>query len=273
MQNKLDLKPDQTVLFIGDSITDADRNNRAYKPFGFGYVHFVANFLLAKYPAYNLNIINTGISGNTIRDLKSRWQKDVVAKLRSEATKHSAKPCETKCEAPRSLGFRGSPVLQGGVSASEADPHVVFPKRSEGKVMGADHKPDILSILIGVNDVWRRFETEAEIPYAVFPEEYESTYRRLLDEVKAKCNSRLVICEPFMFCDDLSNPMFAQLRRYVELVRKIAVDYNAVLVPLQKAIDERIKEVPPQNWSLDMVHPHLWAHAWIAQQWLIANGL
>jgi lysophospholipase L1-like esterase len=251
MKDNLNITPGQTILFIGDSITDADRNSRAYKPFGFGYVHFIANFLLAKYPTYNLNIINRGISGNTIRDLKSRWQKDVVAKLRSEASKHSE------------------------------DPHVVFPKRSEGKVMGADHKPDILSILIGVNDVWRRFAGEEELPYAVFQEEYESTYRLLLAQVKEKCNSRLVICEPFMFCDDLSTPMFRELRRYIETVRRIAAElvrrpcggFDAVLVPFQKSIDEQISQVPPQNWSDDSVHPHLWAHSWLAQQWLISTGL
>jgi lysophospholipase L1-like esterase len=249
MQNKLDLKPNQTLLFIGDSITDADRNLRAYKPFGFGYVHFIANFLLAKYPTYNLNIINRGISGNTIRDLKSRWQKDVVAKLRSEASKHST------------------------------DPHVVFP---EGKSCGGlDHKPDILSILIGVNDVWRQFATEDELPFAVPFDEYESTYRLLLTQTKEKCNSQFVICEPFMFCNDLSNPVFTELRRYIETVRRIAAElvrrpcggYDAVLVPFQKSIDEQIGQVPPQNWSADSVHPELWAHSWLAHQWLISTGL
>jgi acyl-CoA thioesterase I len=214
MKDKLDLQPNHKVLFIGDSITDADRNLRAYKPFGFGYVNFVANTLLAKYPTYNLNIINTGISGNTITDLKNRWQKDCL-----------------------------------------------------------DHNPDILSILIGVNDVWRQFAGEEELPYAVPLDEYEATYRQLLTMVTQKCNSRLVICEPFMFCDDFNNPMFIELHRYIEAVHHIADDFGAVLVPLQKAIDERIREVPPQDWSLDMVHPEIWAHAWIAQQWLLSAGL
>ena len=214
MQNKIELKPGQTILFIGDSITDADRNRQAYKPFGSGYVHFVANILLAKYPAYNLKIINRGISGNTIRDLKNRWQRDCI-----------------------------------------------------------DQRPDILSILIGVNDVCRQFGGMFESRRAVFADEYEATYRRLLDDTKQKCNSRLVICEPFMFCDDFTNPMFAQLRRYIETVRRIAVDFNAVLVPLQKSIDERIKEVPPEKWSQDMVHPEVWAHCWIAQQWLTETAL
>ncbi len=214
MLKKLDLKTGQTLLFIGDSITDADRNSRAYKPFGYGYVHFIANHLLAAYPAHNLNIINTGIGGNTIRDLKNRWQTDCI-----------------------------------------------------------DHNPDILSVLIGVNDVWRQFERGFLSPKPVYPEEYKATYVSLLSDVKAKCNSRLVICDPFMFCDDFSNPIFKQLRLYIEIVRMLAANFDAVLVPLQSLIDEQIKKVPAQNWSLDMVHPFLWAHAWLAQQWLKATGL
>jgi lysophospholipase L1-like esterase len=65
MPDKTELKFDQTILFIGDSITDAGRLEAAYRPFGYGYVHFVAYHLLAKYPEHNLNIINTGISGDT----------------------------------------------------------------------------------------------------------------------------------------------------------------------------------------------------------------
>jgi lysophospholipase L1-like esterase len=213
MKDKLDLKPNQTLLFIGDSITDADRNRQCYKPFGFGYVHFVANTLLAKYPTYNLKIINRGISGNTIRDLKDRWQRDCI-----------------------------------------------------------DHRPDILSILIGVNDVWRRVE-EGELSDAADLDQYESTCRLLLAQVKEKRNSRLVICEPFMFCDDLNNPVFGELRRYVEVVRRIAADFDAVLVPLQKLIDEQLSTVVSEKWSDDMVHPHVWAHAWIAKQWLSATNL
>jgi len=213
MKSKIELKPNQTIVFIGDSITDAERMSAAYKPFGAGYVHFTANALLAKYPQLNLNIINSGVSGNTIHDLKTRWQRDCIS-----------------------------------------------------------HKPDILSILIGVNDIWRRI-AENDPSGAADLDEYDSMYRQLISQTKKECNSRIVIIEPFMFCDDLNNPVFVELRRFVEKVRTIAADFNAVLVPLQKAIDERIKEVPPQNWSLDMVHPEVWAHAWISQRWLEVTGL
>ena len=45
MPQKIELQPNQKILFIGDSITDAGHNEPYYRPFGFGYVHFAANFL------------------------------------------------------------------------------------------------------------------------------------------------------------------------------------------------------------------------------------
>ena len=145
MKDKIELKPDDTIVFIGDSITDAGRLEPAYRPFGFGYVNFVANNLLAKYPEYNLGIINTGISGNSIRDLNERWQKDCL-----------------------------------------------------------DHKPDILSVLIGINDLCRLYTGSPD--RAVPLDEYKLTYKRLLSQVKEKFSCRMVLIEPFMFCGDKKNP-------------------------------------------------------------------
>jgi len=214
MQSKIKLKSNQTILFIGDSITDADRDWPAYRPFGFGYVHFVANTLLAKYPELNISIINAGISGNTIRDLKCRWEKDCIK-----------------------------------------------------------YKPDILSVLIGVNDVWRHYATAEKLPQAVYENEYELTYRQLLSQAKERCNCLLVLMEPFMFCDDAENEIFKDLRGYINIVERLAEEFGAVLVPLQSEIDKQIKLVPPEKWSSDSVHPYVWVHAWIAQRWIEATGL
>jgi len=227
MHSKIELKSNQTILFIGDSITDADRDLPAYKPFGFGYVHFAANTLLAKYPELNISIINTGINGNTIRDLKHRWEKDCIR-----------------------------------------------------------YKPDILSILIGVNDVWRQYATAEKLPQAVYENEYELTYRQLLSKVKERCNCQLILMEPFMFCDspreidqDIisrgkeENEILKTLRSYIDIVERLAKEFGAILVPLQSEIDKQIKLVPSEKWSSDMVHPYVWAHAWIAQRWLQATGL
>jgi lysophospholipase L1-like esterase len=212
MSNKTELKPNNTIVFIGDSITDADRLAREYKPFGNGYVNFAANYLLAKYPEYNLRIINTGISGNTIRHLNKRWEKDCL-----------------------------------------------------------NHKPDILSILIGINDLCRQFT--GRLNEAVLIEEYELTYERLLSLVKDKNNCQLVLMEPFLFCEDKTNPAYETLQEYIRVVRTMAEKFSAVLVPLQNSIDKKIKIVPQDKWSDDMIHPYIWAHCWIAQRWLEATNL
>jgi lysophospholipase L1-like esterase len=67
--------PDQTVLFIGDSITDCGRRQIEL---GIGYVRIVASLLAARYPELNLRFVNMGIGGNTVRDLAERWESDVV---------------------------------------------------------------------------------------------------------------------------------------------------------------------------------------------------
>lgn len=208
MQPKIELKTDQTILFIGDSITDANRSMAPYRPFGCGYVNFTANNLLAKYPELNLNIVNTGVGGDTVLDLKARWQRDCVA-----------------------------------------------------------HKPDILNVLIGINDLWRRFGGEDWLPDAVSPDEYEATYRQLLFQAKQHHHCQLILMEPFMFCDDSENEMFRCLRSYIDVVHKLAKEFDACLIPLQAMIDEKIKQVKPGKWSDDFVHPFTWTHAWISQRW------
>lgn len=66
------------ILFVGDSITDAGRRDTAV-PYGNGFVSMVRQMLIARHPDYDLNIVNRGISGNTVRDLAGRWDRDVMA--------------------------------------------------------------------------------------------------------------------------------------------------------------------------------------------------
>jgi lysophospholipase L1-like esterase len=207
MSGRIELKPNDTILFIGDSITDAGRRESPYQPLGYGYVHFIAYRLLAKYPELNLNIINTGISGNTVRHLNSRWQQDCL-----------------------------------------------------------DHKPDILSVMIGINDICRKYENRLNDAVAV--DEYETTYKKLLSSATKQLNCRLILIEPFLFCDDEKNPAYQDLKAYIDVVHRLAGQFGADVIPLQALIYEKLKQIPPIKWSDDMVHPFLWAHAWIAQRWL-----
>lgn len=209
---KIKLKQDSSILFIGDSITDAGRLEAAHRPFGYGYVHFVAYRLLAKYPEYNIGVINTGISGDTILDLDYRWEKDCL-----------------------------------------------------------NHKPDILSVLIGINDVFRQYT--GRLDEAVLIDEYQLTYKRLLSLVKEKYNCQLILMEPFMFCDDKANPAYMALQQYIHAVHTLAKEFDAIIVSLQKLIDKKVKTIPATKFSDDMVHPYVWAHAWLAQQWFEATKL
>ncbi len=214
MQQAIRLRANDTIVFIGDSITAADRHRQAYSPLGFGYVHFAGNLLLARNPALNLKIVNTGISGDTVIDLKDRWQRDCIA-----------------------------------------------------------HRPNVLSVLIGINDVWRRAMEPDMAERASSPADFEVTYEQLLAQAKERCRCRLVVMEPFLFSQDRDNEVFRTLMPYLEAVRTLAKKHEAALVPLQREIDRCIREIPPERWSRDTVHPYLWAHAWIAQQWLDATSL
>ena len=212
MVTKIQLNTSDSVVFIGDSITDAERHRRAYEPLGFGYVHFVGHLLLARYPQLNLELINRGISGNTIADMAERWQNDCLS-----------------------------------------------------------HQPALLSVLIGINDVWRSvMEPERKTSS---PERYEITYDRLLLEARQRCHCQVVILEPFLFNDDRQSTVRQALEPYLARVHWLAERHGATLIPLQQKLDEQMAQVPPQRWSSDTVHPELWAHAWIAQQWLTATGL
>ena len=71
-------KPNEVILFIGDSITDCDRRSPAYAPLGYGYVYNIHCLLRSVYPQLDLTIINKGISGDRITDLRDRWQTDVI---------------------------------------------------------------------------------------------------------------------------------------------------------------------------------------------------
>ncbi|MDQ6883345.1 MAG: SGNH/GDSL hydrolase family protein [Candidatus Dormibacteraeota bacterium] len=67
----------QRIVFVGDSITDAGRRQEA-APYGNGYVHMARALLLARYPELELDIVNRGVSGDTVRHLAARWRPDVI---------------------------------------------------------------------------------------------------------------------------------------------------------------------------------------------------
>ncbi len=71
------IKNNQKILFIGDSITDCGRRD-TFAPAGNGYVKLFMDMVTANFPERRINFVNKGIGGNTIIDLKQRWEDDVI---------------------------------------------------------------------------------------------------------------------------------------------------------------------------------------------------
>ncbi|NIP26811.1 MAG: GDSL family lipase, partial [Phycisphaerae bacterium] len=76
------IQPNSKLLMIGDSVTDCGRKRPIaeglHPAIGDGFVAFVGSLLMAGYPDHHIRVVNMGISGNTVHDLKNRWQTDVL---------------------------------------------------------------------------------------------------------------------------------------------------------------------------------------------------
>lgn len=128
-------------------------------------------------------------------------------------------------------------------------------------------KPTWLSILIGVNDMWRRYDSNDPTT----TEQYESNYRRLLDQTVDRSNPQIILCEPFLLpVNQQQKSWRVDLDPKIEVVRKLASDYKTILVPLDTIFAEAAQQREPAYWLPDGVHTSPAGAALIAQAWLKA---
>ena len=127
-------------------------------------------------------------------------------------------------------------------------------------------KPDWVSIYIGINDVWRLFgdSTEEAVPVA----EYESIYRDLLEETRGKTGAGLILMTPTLLEPDRDDPFRRGIDGHIEAVRRVAEEFQAIFVDLQRAFDAAMRAQPPAFWAEDRVHVGGPGHALIAQSWI-----
>ncbi|MBP6963213.1 MAG: SGNH/GDSL hydrolase family protein [Armatimonadetes bacterium] len=131
-----------------------------------------------------------------------------------------------------------------------------------------DLKPTWLSILIGINDVWRRYDSSD--PTSV--EEYEDGYRRILTRVKEDtANPRLIVLEPFVLPTPPDRMAWREdLDPKIQAARSLAREFDAIYVPLDGIFAAASVAQPPAFWAGDGVHPTQPGHALIARKWLEA---
>ncbi|NOY95744.1 MAG: SGNH/GDSL hydrolase family protein [Chlorobi bacterium] len=132
-----------------------------------------------------------------------------------------------------------------------------------------DLKPNVLSILIGVNDYWhtRKHGYEGTV------ETFENDLRALLKRTKKGLPGiRLVICQPFILTntDGVDETWVEPFKAYQDVVAKIATEFDAVWVPFQEAFNEAVKYAPEKYWTIDGVHPSMAGCQLMAQAWLKA---
>lgn len=128
-----------------------------------------------------------------------------------------------------------------------------------------DLHPDVLSILIGVNDFWHKLDHG----YTGTVQDYEDQYAALLEETRiALPKTYLIVLEPFVLrCGAVTARWFPEFDQRRAAAARVAAHANATFVPLQTIFDRKTRSSPPEYWAADGVHPTPAGHALIAEQW------
>jgi lysophospholipase L1-like esterase len=135
-----------------------------------------------------------------------------------------------------------------------------------------DEKPDVLSIKVGINDVWHGLAGRTE---GTTLEEFVKVYHAILRQVKvALPNCKIILCEPSVIWPPAPEEGNARLKPYVRATNEVGREFGAsAVVPLHNAFAKAKQTRPDIVWAGDGVHPSSAGHALIARTWLISTGL
>jgi lysophospholipase L1-like esterase len=134
-----------------------------------------------------------------------------------------------------------------------------------------DQKPDWLSILIGINDVWRQFDMPL-IPEAGVPlDEYEATLDELVAATRPGLKG-LVLMTPYYIEPNPADAMRARMDEYGAAVKRVAAKRGAIPVDTQAAFEPVLKRYHPNYLAWDRVHPTHVGHMLLARAFLQAVG-
>lgn len=135
-----------------------------------------------------------------------------------------------------------------------------------------DLEPHLVSILIGVNDLWHKFDGR----YTGSVADYEQGYRELLEQTQqALPHAQIVLCEPFVLrCGAVTARWFPEFEERRAVAGRLAREYRTLFVPFQSSFDRALADdSPPSYWAADGVHPTAAGHQLMADTWLAAlNG-
>jgi len=200
------------IVFAGDSVTDMGSVNPVgeglFDNVGHSYVRIIENMLAVYYPEIKIRVTNSGISGNTSRDLLARFDRDVV-----------------------------------------------------------DLNPDWVSICIGINDVWRQFDSPAIPDCHVMPDEYAKNLETMILKVKDKVKG-VFIMTPYIMEPNSEDMMRSRMNEYVQICSDLAKKYGCIFVDFQKMYEDycRIRHSSYIAW--DRIHPNQIGATLMAREFL-----
>jgi lysophospholipase L1-like esterase len=160
----------------------------------------------AFYPAYKIHVLNTGVSGNTIRDLDLRWQTDVL-----------------------------------------------------------DLAPDYVSLMCGINDVWRQFNIFDEPEKFVEPEEFRALYDGVVKRTTPRVKGMFLLT-PFFLESNRTDAVRVRVGEYASIVKDLAARHQLPCVDSQALFDDYIDEHHTFSLSKDRVHLNAAGHMLLARE-------
>ncbi len=126
-------------------------------------------------------------------------------------------------------------------------------------------EPDIISILIGINDVWHRY---AAAKIETTDAQIETNYRAILERLKNQTNAKIVMLCPFLLDAEDKESWRPEVDSVIAIVRKLADEYADVYIPLDILFEEALKTQPePKFYSADGVHPNDNGRAFIGKHY------
>ena len=200
------------IVFAGDSVTDMGSTipvgEGLFDNVGRGYVRVLESMFAAYYPEIFLRITNSGISGNTSRDLLARFDRDVV----------------------------------------ELD-------------------PDWVTICIGINDVWRQFDSPAIVDSHVLPDEYEKNVEEMIMRVKDKVKGVFML-SPYIIESNKEDMMRKRMDEYVLICKNLANKHDCIFVDFQKMYENYCRVRHSSYIAWDRIHPNQVGATLMAREFL-----
>ena len=188
------------IVFAGDSVTDMGSaqpvGEGLFDNMGRGFPRVIENMIYATYPELTLRFTNSGISGNTSKDLLARYERDVL-----------------------------------------------------------DLNPQWVSICIGINDVWRQFDSPAIPDEHVTPQEYERNVEEMILRIQDKVKG-IFILSPYIMEPNSSDMMRSRINEYVDICENLAEKHGCTFVNFQKMYEDYCNIRHSSFIAWDRIHPN-----------------